>query len=55
MVIPPLEIKDQIIVEREDFQQLFTVLQSKGGYQVIGPTVRDHTIVYDTVTSVSAC
>src|SRR5437763_11386520 len=52
MITPPLQIKDQVIVEREDFQQLFTALQSKG-YQVIGPTVRDHAIVYDTVTSVN--
>jgi sulfhydrogenase subunit beta (sulfur reductase) len=47
----PLDLKRQVVVEREHFQQLFTVLQSKG-YQVVGPTIRDYAIVYDTLTCV---
>jgi len=48
----PLDLKRQV-VEREHFQQLFTVLQSKG-YQVVGPTIRDDAIGYDTLACVDA-
>jgi len=51
-MIPSLQIKDQVVLEREHFQQLLDVLRDKG-YQVVGPTVRDHAIVYDTVTAVA--
>ena len=51
MASPPLYINAQVIVEREHFQHLLAVLL-KRGYQVVGPTVRDNAIVYDTLTSV---
>jgi len=44
--------KDQAVLQYEHFQQLLVVLNSRG-YQVVGPTVRDGAIVYDTLTSVS--
>jgi sulfhydrogenase subunit beta (sulfur reductase) len=44
--------KDQAVLQYEHFQQLFVVLNSRG-YQVVGPTVRDGAIVYDTLTEVS--
>ena len=52
MTISPLQVGDQVILEREHFQQLFTALLSTG-YQVVGPTVRDNAIVYDTLTSIA--
>ena len=50
MTINPLQVGDQVILEHEHFQQLFTALLSRG-YEVVGPTVRDNAIVYDTLTS----
>jgi sulfhydrogenase subunit beta (sulfur reductase) len=47
-----LQVNDQVVVEFEHIQQLFEALTSKG-YQVVGPTVRDNAIVYDTLTSVA--
>jgi sulfhydrogenase subunit beta (sulfur reductase) len=44
--------KDQAVLQYEHFQQLLVVLNSRG-YQVVGPTVRDGAIVYDTLASVS--
>ena len=44
--------KDQVVLQYEHFQQLLVVLNSRG-YQVVGPTVRDGAIVYDTLTEVS--
>lgn len=40
-----------VIVEREHFPQLLTSLQHQG-YQIIGPTVRECAIVYDTLSRV---
>jgi len=51
-MILSLEVKARVVLEREHFQQLLDVLRDKG-YQVVGPTVRDHAIVYDTVTAVA--
>ncbi len=48
----PLQINDQVILEYEHLQQLLTLLQNKE-YQVIGPTIRDRAIVYDTLTSIA--
>jgi formate hydrogenlyase subunit 6/NADH:ubiquinone oxidoreductase subunit I len=45
-----IQVNDQVVIEREHIQQLFLALTSKG-YQVVGPTVRDNAIVYDTLTS----
>jgi ferredoxin len=42
----------QGVLQREHFQQLLDVLNDKG-FQVVGPTVREQAIVYDTVTSVT--
>jgi ferredoxin len=39
------------VVERQDFEQLFEVLHSRG-YESVGPTVRDQTIVYDQIGGV---
>src|SRR5438046_4807554 len=47
-----LQVKDKVIVEYEDFQRLFVALMSKG-YQVVGPTIRENAIVYDTLTRVA--
>ena len=45
-------VRDQVVVDREHIQQLFVTLTRKG-YQVVGPTVRDYAIVYDTITSIA--
>ena len=42
----------QVVVDRKHLQDLFITLTSKG-YQVVGPTVREHAIVYDTLSSVT--
>lgn len=47
-----LQIDDVIIIEREQLQQLLVALQEQG-YTVVGPTVRDQAIVYDTVTTLT--
>src|SRR5437660_5720315 len=52
MTNSPLSVSTQAVLASEHFQQLLTALSSRG-YQVIGPTVRDHAIVYDTLTSVA--
>src|SRR5690242_17864109 len=46
------KMHDRLIVDRKHLQDLFVTLTSKG-YQVVGPTVRDNAIVYDTLTSVA--
>jgi len=46
------QMHDRVVVDGEHLQDLFVTLRSKG-YQVVGPTVRDHAIVYDTLTSVA--
>src|SRR5215471_7421210 len=43
---------DRVVVDREHMHELFETLTNKG-YQVVGPTVRDNAIVYDTVTAVT--
>jgi len=40
----------QGIVERKSFDSFFEVL-SRRGYEILGPTLRDHAICYDTITS----
>lgn len=44
-------IREQVIIERADFQKLLDALRQKG-YQPVGPTVRDGAIVYDKITAV---
>ena len=51
MTRPALQVHDQVFLEREHFQHLFTSLQARG-YQVVGPTVREQAIVYDRLSSV---
>src|SRR6266566_3566199 len=51
-MIPSLQVKAQVILEREHFQRLLDVLHNKE-YQVVGPTVRDNAIVYETLTAVA--
>ncbi|GHO88455.1 4Fe-4S dicluster domain-containing protein [Dictyobacter formicarum] len=46
-------INDQLIMQCEQLEQLFITLQHRG-YQVIGPTVRNEAIVYDTLTSTAS-
>jgi sulfhydrogenase subunit beta (sulfur reductase) len=45
-----LQVHDRVVVEREHLPQVLTYLSSNG-YRVIGPTVREQAIVYDTLTS----
>ena len=45
------EWRERFIVERAHFSHLLSSLQARG-YQVVGPTVRDRAIVYDTLNSV---
>lgn len=45
------KIQDISIIQRQDLQKLFDVL-NKNGYQVLGPTVRDSAIIYDELGSV---
>jgi len=47
-----LNIEDKIIIAYEDFQQLLDVLLDTG-YHVTGPTLRDNTIVYDEISSIT--
>jgi len=52
MIAPSLQVGDQVILKQEDFQ-LFLAALISNGYEVVGPTVRDSAIVYDTITSVA--
>jgi ferredoxin len=44
-------IGEKVLVERPDLQKLLDALRQKG-YTTVGPTVRDHAIIYDQITSV---
>jgi hypothetical protein len=44
--------RNKFVLERDNFQQLLEVL-TKRGYRVVGPTVRDGAIVYDTLSSMA--
>jgi formate hydrogenlyase subunit 6/NADH:ubiquinone oxidoreductase subunit I len=50
MTTAALQVGDRVVVEREHLPQVLAYLRSNG-YQVIGPTVREQAIVYDTLTS----
>lgn len=52
MTLHALHVNDHVVLEREHFEQLFSGLRNRE-YQVVGPTVRDQAIVYDTLTSVA--
>ncbi len=52
MTISPLQVGDQVVLEHEHFQHLLVALRGRG-YEVVGPTVRDNAIVYDTLTSIA--
>lgn len=47
----PLRVNDKVVLQREHFQKLFDLL-SNSGYRLIGPTLRDHAIVYEEVHAV---
>jgi sulfhydrogenase subunit beta (sulfur reductase) len=47
-----MSASNQFVLERDNFQQLLEVL-TKRGYRVVGPTVRDGAIVYDTLSSIA--
>uniref|UniRef100_B8HJR4 4Fe-4S ferredoxin, iron-sulfur binding n=1 Tax=Cyanothece sp. (strain PCC 7425 / ATCC 29141) TaxID=395961 RepID=B8HJR4_CYAP4 len=47
-----VQVNPQVLIDREDFQQLFDVLQQQG-YELVGPTIRESAIVYDTLSSVA--
>jgi hypothetical protein len=42
----------KLVLKVEDFQQLLDTL-TRRGYQMVGPTLRNGAIVYDTLTRVS--
>jgi len=44
--------RNKVVLERDNFQQLLEAL-TKRGYRVVGPTVRDGAIVYDTLSSMA--
>ncbi len=46
-----LKVHERVVVERQDFQRLFDVLQQQG-YELVGPTIREGAIAYDTIASV---
>ncbi|HYB01328.1 MAG TPA: 4Fe-4S dicluster domain-containing protein [Ktedonobacteraceae bacterium] len=46
------KLHDRVVIDREHLQELFVALASKG-YQIVGPTVRENAIVYDTLVSVN--
>lgn len=47
-----IKVDEYAVFSSEQFDVLLGALQQKG-YQVIGPTVRNQTIVYDTLSSTS--
>jgi ferredoxin len=46
------QIGDKVVVDRQHLQELFATL-AKQGYGIVGPTVRDGAIVYDTLNAVA--
>jgi sulfhydrogenase subunit beta (sulfur reductase) len=52
MVKSSIQINEQVVVEKDELQQLFNLL-GKRGYSLIGPVARDGAIVYDEIASVS--
>jgi sulfhydrogenase subunit beta (sulfur reductase) len=49
---PSPQINDQLVFQSDQFACLLDALQDRG-YHLIGPTVRDRAIIYDTITSVA--
>ena len=47
-----LQSENILVVERQDFQCLFDILQQQG-YELVGPTIREEAIAYDTIFSVN--
>jgi sulfhydrogenase subunit beta (sulfur reductase) len=52
IVVTGMTAPAQRVIDRGDFDELFQVLRSDG-YSIVGPTVRDHAIVYDEVGEVA--
>jgi sulfhydrogenase subunit beta (sulfur reductase) len=51
MTLQTLPINAHIVLERQHMQPLLAALLTRG-YRVVGPTVRENALVYDTLTSV---
>ena len=51
MATKSLQLRERVVVERDDFPCLLDVLQQQG-YELIGPTLREGAIAYDTIASV---
>ena len=49
---PSPQINDQLVFQSDQLACLLDALQDRG-YHLIGPTVRDRAIIYDTITSVA--
>jgi ferredoxin len=45
-----ITLGDRVVLQQQDLQTLFAVLQ-QAGYELVGPTIRDGAIVYDTLSS----
>ena len=43
-------MKESLVIDREGVDALINTLAERG-YEVVGPTVRGQTILYDTITS----
>ncbi len=50
MTAPKIKGNDTVIIKRNDLRKLIDALIARG-YEVVGPTVQDATIMYDTLTS----
>ena len=51
MTAKPLQVEDNIVIECQHFGQLFKALKNCG-YNIIGPTIRDGAILYDSLNSI---
>ncbi len=51
MTTSALQVNDLVVLARGHFHLLLTALSNRA-YHVVGPTIRDKAIVYDTLTSV---
>jgi sulfhydrogenase subunit beta (sulfur reductase) len=49
---PKGKTRNKQVIERQDFDHLLDVLAGKG-YRLVGPTLRDGTVTYDEIASVS--
>lgn len=45
-----ITLGDRVVLQRQDLQTLFALLQ-QAGYELVGPTIREGAIAYDTLSS----